>query len=439
MGKKVLYLDCGMGAAGDMLTAALLELLSDPEEGLRRLNALGIPQVHYAAEEAIRCGIGGTRVAVKIDGVEESDAEMHVHGHDAHTHDEHTHGADGHDAHTHDAHAQDTSHHVHRSLEEIKRMIASLAVSDQVKRDAEEVYTRIAEAESHVHRRPVSEVHFHEVGTMDAVADVAAVCALMEWLAPDAVVVSPVHVGSGQVRCAHGILPVPAPATAYLLRDVPIYGGEIRGELCTPTGAALLAHFADRFGTMPRMCVERIGYGMGKKEFERANCVRAFWGEEQAQKPEMSTEQEPRQARREDEIIELACNVDDMTAEEIGFAMEQCYAGGAKEVFTTAVGMKKNRPGTMITVLCDAENRDRQIELLMRHTTTLGIRETQHRRYVLARETVEEETVFGKVRKKKASGYGVHRSKYEYEDLAEIARRENVSLEEVRRRIQTNA
>ena len=199
-----------------------------------------------------------------------------------------------------------------------------LDLSSKVREDILTVYRLIAEAESHIHDRPVTDIHFHEVGTLDAVADVTAVCLLMAELKPEQVIVSPIHVGSGQVRCAHGILPVPAPATAYLLRDVPIYGGAVKGELCTPTGAALLKHFATRFGEMPPMRTERIGYGMGKKEFEAANCVRALLGET---------------ADRVDDVVELACNVDDMTAGELGFAMEQLFAAGAREVFTVPIGM----------------------------------------------------------------------------------------------------
>lgn len=245
---KILYLDCAMGAAGDMLTAALTELLPDPEAFIRELNSCAPAGVSVTAESAVKCGIRGTHVSV------------HVHGHK----EDETHSR-------HDHHHSDMSHIVH--------MVEHMAFSGKVKADILAVYRRIAEAESAVHGVPVTDIHFHEVGALDAVMDIAAVCALMERLAPDEVVVSPVHVGSGQVRCAHGLLPVPAPATAYLLRGVPIYGGSIRGELCTPTGAALLTHFAHRFGDMPVMATRAVGYGMGKKDFEAANCIRAFWGE----------------------------------------------------------------------------------------------------------------------------------------------------------------
>lgn len=279
------------------------------------------------------------------------------------------------------------------------------------------VYGLIAEAESHAHGVPVTEIHFHEVGTMDAVADITAVCLLMDHLSVDEVVVSPVHVGSGQVKCAHGILPVPAPATAYILKDVPIYGGSIKGELCTPTGAALLKHFATRFGNMPVMKVQAVGYGMGKKDFEAANCVRAMLGETE---------------NREDIVLELSCNVDDMTAEEIGFAMEQLFAGGALEVYTIPIHMKKSRPGTLIRVMCKEQDKEDIIRLIFKYTTTIGIRQVETQRYVLDRKITTVETPCGTVRRKDAAGYGVCRSKYEYDDLARIARERGLSIKDVR-------
>ena len=302
-------------------------------------------------------------------------------------------------------------------MHEIEHRVFHLNLPDAVKVDILKVYGLIAEAESHAHGVPVREIHFHEVGTMDALADIAAVCLLMHKLRPDRVVVSPVHVGSGQVKCAHGILPVPAPATAYILKGAPIYGGEIRGELCTPTGAALLKHFASDFGAMPPMSVSAIGYGMGKKDFPAANCVRAMLGES---------------GDRGDSILEISCNLDDMTGEEIGFAMDMLFESGALDVFTTAVGTKKNRPAVLLTVLCRTEDEKKMTDLLMRHTTTLGVRICEKRRWILDREFSTVETPFGAVRCKKSSGGGVSRQKFEFDDLARIAREQGISLREAR-------
>ena len=444
---KTLYLDCGMGAAGEMLTAALLELLPDREKVMEELNTLGIPGVEMACEKAQKCGIGGTHVSVQVNGGEESEemygggythgaAHVHDHMHTTHeTEDDHAHGhtheaeqIHGHEHATHEAehsheHVHEAEHthghshtHHHSGLHEIEHIVSGLSLSERIRKDILAVFGMIAEAESHVHGVPVTDIHFHEVGTMDAVADITAVCVLMDRLAPDQVIVSPVHVGSGQVKCAHGILPVPAPATAYILKDVPIYGGEIRGELCTPTGAALLKYFASRFGVMPVMRTLAIGYGMGKKDFPAANCVRALLGETEG---------------AGDTVAELVCNVDDMTAEAIGFATETLLTAGALEVYTVAAGMKKSRPGTVLHVMCAESVKDKIVELIFKHTTTIGIRENISRRYTLARSIRKVQTPYGEIRKKVSEGYGVTREKYEYEDLARIARERGMSIREV--------
>ena len=296
-------------------------------------------------------------------------------------------------------------------------MIDGLPVPDRVKSDAAAVYALIARAESEVHGEPVDHIHFHEVGTLDAVADVVGVCALLDEIAPDKIVVSPVHVGSGQVRCAHGVLPVPAPATAKILAGVPIYGGAIRGELCTPTGAALLKHFATAFGPMPAMTVEKIGYGMGTKDFEWANCVRAMLGET---------------AEAAGEAVELKCNLDDMTGEEIAFAADVLRDAGALDVWTEAIQMKKGRPGTVLSCLCESGQERDFAALMLRHTTTIGVRAQTLRRYTLDREAVTLNTSHGPVRAKRSFGYGVERVKPEFDDLAQIARRDGVAVREIR-------
>ena len=408
---KTLYLECGMGAAGDMLMAALSELLPDRSVFLEKMNALGIPGVRVEAEPAEKCGITGTHMKVTVNGEEEESLDHHDHDHEHHHDHDHGHHHDpGHEHH----------HHSHASMADIEALLDSLPVSGKVRADAKAVYGLIAEAESRVHGHPVSEIHFHEVGTMDAVADVVGVCLLMEMIGAEQIVASPVHVGSGYVRCMHGILPVPAPATALILKDVPTYGGKVQGELCTPTGAALLKHFVSSFGDRPVMSVQAIGYGMGKKDFERANCVRAFLG----------TREGERQW-----VTRLECNVDDMTGEELGFAMDQLFKAGAFEAYTQPIGMKKSRPGILFSVICRPEEADRMAETMMKHTTTLGIRRQDLSRYVLDREITTKETPFGPVRIKTASGMGVRRAKLEYDDLARIAEERGLSIPELRRQI----
>ena len=409
---KVIYLDCSMGAAGDMLMAALYELLEDKQAFLDMMRSLGLPGIEISAEPAVKCGITGTHMKVLVHGSEELDS-FHEHLHGC----EHDHAREPDHAHTH---AGEHEHHQHTGLHEIEHLLSHLDLPQTVRDDALAVYHRIAEAESKVHGRPVDQIHFHEVGTLDALADVVGVCLLMHLLAPEKVYASSVHVGSGQVRCAHGVLPVPAPATALLLAGVPIYGGAIQGELCTPTGAALLTHFVTKFGELPAMRLLKSGYGMGTKDFPAANCVRAMLGEQDAPA---------------EEILELSCNLDDCTGEAIGFAMERLLDAGALDVYWTSVGMKKNRPGILLTCMCRPLDREKMVELLFRHTTTLGVRESAFRRYTLSRESKTIQTPDGDIRVKVSTGYGVTREKPEFEDLAKIARETGKSLSELQKNI----
>lgn len=386
---KTLYIDCAMGCAGDMLTAALLELHPDRDGFIARMNdALGGKAV-LSAKPDRKCGVMGTHVTVLINGDEEGEPERH--------------------------------HHHHTSVAEITEFIDTVPLADVVKDNAKAVYTHIAEAESRVHGHPIENIHFHEVGSLDALADVLSVCELMHELAPDKVLASPVNVGSGFVKCAHGVLPVPAPATELILRGVPIYSGQIKSELCTPTGAALLKHFADAFVPMPVLRVERAGCGTGKKNFETANVVRVLLGETDEQK---------------ERIIELVCNLDDMTPEELGFTMEELFKLGALDVYFTNIGMKKSRPGVMLTCMCRSDKRDEMLRCIFKHTTTLGVREYVCNRYNLTRSIDTVQTEYGAVRIKKAEGYGVKRSKAEYDDLAKLARENDTTIAEIRKAIE---
>ena len=478
---KTLYIECAMGAAGDMLTAALLELMPDKEAALVKLNAMGIPGVVFEAEPSAKCGITGTHMRVLIHGKEEgampcghthAQEEHHEHNHAHEHHHEHEHHAHTHehahvqeDAHCHDSdahdhahhHEHDAHHHAHHGMAEIRSLIAELAVSETVKEKALAVYQSIAEAESKVHGAEVDQIHFHEVGSMDAVADVTAVCLLMELLAPEQVIVSPIHVGSGTVLCAHGQLPVPAPATALILEGMPIYGGNVQGELCTPTGAALLKTFADSFGPMPPMTVAKTGYGMGTKNFEQANCLRAMLGEPfpmngigskmqtaqdaegentggcgAAGKDTETVNSAERKTAREGRITEISCNLDDMTGEDIAFAAERILQAGALDVFTESIYMKKGRPAVKLTVLARPEDEERLAGEIFRHTSTIGVRIHTDRRYELARRSEQRKTPLGTIEVKISEGFGVRKEKIEFASLKEIAEPSGKSLAEVR-------
>lgn len=376
---KTLYLDLSMGAAGDMISAALLELCEDSEAMMGVLNSLGIPDVTYEAEKKERYFINGTHLNVRYKGEAESEC-----------------------------------HHHHNGYHDISALIGGLNASETVKKRALEIYGAIAAAEAKVHGREMENIHFHELGTMDAVADVMAACVILEYLKPDKIVCSPLRLGYGTVRCAHGILPVPAPATAELICGIPAFAGDIEGELCTPTGAAIIKSFADEFSQMPELRPDAVGIGMGTKDFGRANFLRAIIGE---------TAQN---------ATELVTVVDDMSPEDLGYAMEKLRQAGALDVCWEAVGMKKSRPGMRLCCLCRVEDRGKMLELIFRHTSTIGVRELMCSRYVLKREMGYIETPWGPVRVKKSSGYGVIKTKPENDDLTAIAQKSGKTVEEIK-------
>ena len=398
---RILYLDCGMGAAGDMLMSALLELVPDKDKFVEKINNIGISNVKVKLESSVKCGIKGNHVRVLINNEEELSED--VHNSDELHHHNHTHH-----------HA-----HYHATIDFIEHTIQNLAVSDKVKNDVISIYKLIAQAESKAHGVDVSEIHFHEVGTLDALADVCGCALLMYLITPEKVFASPLHVGSGFVKCAHGILPVPAPATAELLKGIPFYTGSIKGELLTPTGAAILRHYVEGFEEMPVMTLEHIGYGMGQKDFETANCVRTFLGDVQAN-------------GYDDKILSISCNLDDMTGEDISFAAETLLNAGALDVYTIPIQMKKGRPGIILTCLCPLSEKENFTNLFFQHTTTRGIRYAVYERVKLVSTFETKETPYGKIRIKKSSGYHVNHEKPEFEDLKAIAFKQGCSLKDVR-------
>ena len=399
---RTLYFECAMGAAGDMLMGALYELCPEKETFLRDMNAL-LPGVTLEAENVRRQGIAGTHMRVVIHGHEE--------GHGGHTH--------------HHEHAHEYSHphhHEHHSLADIEAMIDGFSLPQAVRESAKRTYGLIAQAESAAHGVDVGEVHFHEVGALDAVVDVTGVCYLMHLLAPEAVCASTVTVGSGTVHTAHGLLPVPAPATARLLTGAPVAAGDIAAEMGTPTGAALLRTFAGSFGPMPGGTVLGCGYGCGTKDFPRANCVRAFLIDA------AGTAEGPN-----DMVTELKANIDDMTGEALGWAMDRLLEAGALDVSYTPVYMKKNRPGVILTCLCRPADADKLAREILRYTSTFGVRRTDCSRYAMRASTEPAETIYGPIPCKTGIGYGLTKSKPEYETMANAAREHSVSLTAVQK------
>lgn len=417
---KTLFIECNMGASGDMLMGALYELLPESEQKsfLETMNSLFPQKIMINATPSEKCGIWGTKMNVVILGrTEEEGSDL--------------------------SHDEDSQPSLHTTYPEMLAKIDSLSVPSSVKEDAKAVYTLIGTAESTAHHTDISHIHFHEIGTLDALMDVVGCCLLIDMLNPEQIIASPVHVGSGSVRCAHGILPVPAPATAEILKDVPIYCGTIEGELCTPTGAALLKHFASQFIAMPPMAVEKTGYGMGTKDFPSANCLRTFWGT-MSILPVLSPRQLPdsyaarplsqvregethpdfytEQFHSLDQILELSCNLDDMTPEAVSYAVNLLLDAGALDVFTTPVYMKKNRPGLLLTCLCDLEEESRFSKLILTHTATRGIRIQPCYRRTLDAQFRKVRTIYGEITVKISTGYGISKCKPEYEDVAAAAK-----------------
>lgn len=414
---KRLFLDCQMGIAGDMLIATLLGLVDDSKMWIARLNQIGIPDVTYTLIPKEDKGLQGYRVAVTINGIEESENHDEHHNHHEHIKHSEVHG-DG----EHSEHQVYREQHVHGlGLQDVTDIINSLSISDTCKQNAINVYNLVAQAEAKVHKSTVTQIHFHELGMLDAIADIVAVCVLIEELKFNEIIISPIHVGTGSVHCAHGELPVPAPATMELLAGIPMYADyQIKGELCTPTGAALAQYFGTSYSNMPVMTPAKVSYGFGTKQYERPNCIRAF--------VELLHDSE-------DTIIELSCNLDDMTPEEIGYAVEQLVLSPALDVFTTPIMMKKQRPGTMLTVLCKVDDIDNVRDLIFKHTTSLGIRYHRCDRYILNRSTGDIDWEGHTIAFKKSCGFGVVRHKYEYDSLAAIANCNDMSLLDLKRQL----
>lgn len=373
-----------MGAAGDMLMGALYELCTEKQkvDFLKLINSLFPIKITITPKKVSRCGILGTHMEVVIDKEQEGHEREHHHEHH--------------------------SYH-HNTYSSICSHIESFPIEEEVKKNAIAVYTLLRDAEAFVHGVPVEQIHFHEVGNLDAIIDITGCSLLLSYLKPEKILASPVNVGSGTVTCAHGILPVPAPATLKLLMDIPMYSSSIESELCTPTGAALLRYYVSDFVKLPCSVTKAIGYGMGTKEFSCANALRASL---------LVTEEKDIYT---DTVIELRCNLDDMTPEAIGYACSILTASGALDVYTTPIGMKKERPAVMLTCLCEPARENEFTELILLHTTTLGVRSYTCTRKIMKSTLIPIETPFGTIHFKKSIGHGIEKVKPEYEDIKKAA------------------
>jgi uncharacterized protein (TIGR00299 family) protein len=387
---KVAYLDCFAGASGDMCLGALL----DAGLGLAQLKAeigkLRLTHYDLQMKKVVKRGIGGSQALVLV----ESD------------------------------------HHHHRHLQHIEEIISTSGLADAVKQKSLEIFRRLAEAEAKVHQIPIDQVHFHEVGAMDAIIDVVGTVSGLACLGIEKVYCSPLQVGTGTVTCAHGILPVPAPATAELIRGVPVYSSGVAGELLTPTGAALLTTLSSGFGPLPAMTVERIGYGAGTTEPAIPNLLRVIIGEVREEVSGFETEQAA--------VIET--NIDDMNPQMYDYLIEKMLNLGALDVFLSPVQMKKNRPGTLLSVICAPEMTKKFSNFIIRETTTIGLRWRLDNRIKARRSMREIQTIYGLIRFKIAeTGNGSLQAFPEYEDCKRVALEKKVPLLEVMEEVRATA
>jgi hypothetical protein len=402
---RIAYLDCFSGVSGDMVLGALIDV-GLPLDSLRAaLGSLAIDCGEIGADRVLRAGVSATKFRV---GPEQA------HAHDDHHDHNHHHG---HDHHHHD-HGHHHDHH-HHSLKEIAGAIERSALSRHGKDRAIRLFQRLGEAEAAIHDMPIEKVHLHEVGALDSIVDIVGAVHGMEWLGVDRIVASPLNVGSGTVECAHGTFPVPAPATARLLKGVPIYSGPIAAEMVTPTGALLVTEYADSFVPLPPMTVQAIGYGAGDRDFTaHPNVLRMLVGETASD-------------AHVERIVVLECEIDDMNPQLFGPLMDRLHHAGAVDVFYSPVQMKKNRPGTLVTVIARPEQREALSSLLFGETT-IGVRYQEMMRDRLAREMRTIETPIGPIRFKVATRDGrVLNASPEFDDCARIAADRGLPIKEV--------
>lgn len=396
---KILYFDCFAGAAGDMILGALVDAGLPFDELKRALGSLAVDGWDVSVDRVIKTGVTATKFRV----IEHAGVSAGSHAH-SHSHSEpHSHG--------------------HHTLVEIEAAIRRSALSDAGKTRAIAMFYRLAEAEAAIHGMPIDQVHLHEVGAIDSIIDIVGAVFAIEWFKADRVVVSPLNVGGGMVRSAHGVFPVPAPATVALLKDAPVYSSGIQVELLTPTGALILTEYAAAFGPVPAMRVTGVGYGAGDRDLpETPNVVRVLVGDAD----------DAKLAHRSHNVVVLECEIDDMNPQIFGHLMDRLYAAGALEVFYSAVQMKKNRPGTLMTIVARPGDRETLSEIVFRESTTIGVRYQEMSRDCLDREMVSVVTPVGLVRFKVARRGGeIVNAQPEFEDLAKLAAERSIPIKEI--------
>ncbi|MDD3028399.1 MAG: nickel pincer cofactor biosynthesis protein LarC [Erysipelotrichaceae bacterium] len=410
---KALYFDCSSGISGNMTIAALMELLDDTTYLENELKKINVPGYHLVIDKRNKNGIMATHVEVVI-GHEHSHDHNHEHGHE-HSHDHsHEHGHE----HSHDHSHDQGHHHEHRNLTAINSLIDGSSLDNPTKDLAKRIFLRVARAESKVHGKPLEQVHFHEVGAIDSIIDIVATAILINKIAPDAIYASIVNDGHGFVKCAHGLMSVPVPATSEIFAssDVVCRQIDIDGELVTPTGAAIIAELASSFGVMPAMKVTKIGWGSGTKDLAIPNVLKVSMGQITKDKPKIAV---------------MESNIDDTTGEIMGYTMERLFEAGALDVFFTPIFMKKNRPAYRLSVACQEESMAALKDIIFAETTTIGIRYRYEDRFVLDREIITKETSLGPVRLKVTQNRDIRDEYFEFEDLKRVAQENGMAIKDV--------
>jgi uncharacterized protein (TIGR00299 family) protein len=431
---RLLYFDCFSGISGDMVLGALVDAGLPMGRLKEALGSLAVDGYRVHAARVLRAGVSATKFVVEEDGAHDSGFASRDSGLAAH-HDHHHHHGHHHD-HAPEVRApspeargaspepRGLSHahsHPHRSLPEICTLIDRSALSATGRDRAKALFQRLAEAEAAIHNMPVEKVHLHEVGALDSIIDIVGAVFGLEWLGVDQIVSSPLNVGGGMVHSAHGHFPVPAPATVKLLGSAPVYGGAVQKELVTPTGALLVSSYATSFGPIPAMTIEQVGYGAGDNDFPSTpNVLRILVGRTADARP------------AGERVVVIECEIDDMNPQLFGVAMERLYAAGALEVFYVPVQMKKNRPGTLLTVIAPPDRRSALSEIVFEETTTIGLRYAELDRECLTREIVSVQTPIGSVRFKLAWRDGrLLNAVPEFDDCARLAAEQQLPVKEV--------
>jgi pyridinium-3,5-bisthiocarboxylic acid mononucleotide nickel chelatase len=416
---RIGYLECFSGISGDMFLGALVDAGVSPELLQQTVAALGVG-ARLEFSRALRSGISATKADVWVNSERDAPRDEYPQRREV----EHPHSHQRHGHQNHEDAAHEHSHDHSRGLIEIERLISGASISETAKKTAIAIFYALGAAEAKIHNTSIDNVHFHEVGAEDAIVDIVCAAVGFEALRVDAIVCSPLNIGGGTVHCVHGTFPVPAPATVEILKNIPVYSSGVQAELVTPTGAAIVKILATRFASFPEMKIEQSGYGAGSRDFPgHPNVARLTIGEALETFAAMT---------ESDRIVVLEANLDDLNPQVFGYVMDRLFAEGALDAFAIPVQMKKNRPGTLLTVLCKSEDADKLTQLIFAETTTLGVRQRREDRQTLARRWENVRTQWGEIRIKVASMNGtVTNYAPEYEDCRRIAAEHRVPLKTV--------